>query len=218
MDVASILTLVLLALFLALQPWSLLAAILLVTSPGGLAKELAFVAGWMCALTAVAVATVLASPNVAQTSTTSATQSSIELVVGLMLGGWLLLRWRRPKQPGTDRQPSWMAKLDKMTPLFAFGLGAFLPTYAVVVAGVSEMLSSGLSQASLLVVALAWVLLASSGVVSPLAVLVNDRDRAPEIYQRWRAWIVAHSRAVLTSVGIAVSAVLILKGLVGLVG
>jgi hypothetical protein len=45
---------------------------------------------------------------------------------------------------------------------------------------------------------------------------VVDRDHAPETYQRWRAWITAHSRAVLYGVGGFVSLVLVVKGVVGL--
>ena len=52
MDLASVLTLALLALFLAVQPWSVLAAILLVTARGGLKKELAYVGGWVTILAA----------------------------------------------------------------------------------------------------------------------------------------------------------------------
>ncbi|HEY5187122.1 MAG TPA: GAP family protein [Actinomycetes bacterium] len=218
MDLAAVLTLALLALFLAVQPWSVLAAILLVTARGGVKKELAYAGGWVVALAVVAVVTVLVYPNVPQTSTTSQGHAVVELAVGLFLGGWLLRRWRHPRDAGTDSQPSWMARLDTMSPLLAFGLGAFLPTYAVVVAAVSEMLSSGLAQGWLLVAALGWVLVASTGVASPLLVLVTDRDHAPQTYQRWRVWIVAHSRAVLYGVGGLVCLVLVTKGIVGLLG
>jgi threonine/homoserine/homoserine lactone efflux protein len=217
-DLASVLTLALLALFLAAQPWSVLAAVLLATARGGMRKELAFVGGWITALAAVAAATVLAYPDVAHTSTSSRGLAAVEVAAGLVLGGWLATRWRHPKDPGTDRQPSWMGRLDAMSPRLAFGLGVFLPTYAVVVAAVSEMLSSGLTRGWLLVVAVAWVLFASAGVASPLMVLAIDRDHAPETYQRWRSWIVGHSRAVLYGVGALVCLVLVGKGVAGLVG
>ena len=216
MDVGSLLTLVLLALFLAVQPWSLLTAVLLVTAHGGLVKECAFVSGWIAALAGVAVVTVLVYPSVPQTSTTSQLQAGVELVVGLLLGGWLLWRRRHPKEAGTPGQPSWMGRLDTMSPVLAFGLGAFLPTYAVVVAAVSEMISSGLAQQWLLLVALAWVLLASAGVASPLLVLLRDREQAAATYERWRVWILAHSRAILYSAGGLVSLLLVAKGIVGL--
>lgn len=111
-----------------------------------------------------------------------------------------------------------MACLDTMSPLLAFGLGAFPPKHAVVVAAVSEMLSIGLAQGWLLVAALGWVLVASTGVASPSLVFVTDRDHPPQTYQRWRVWIVAHSRAVLHAVGGLVCLVLVTKGIVGLLG
>jgi hypothetical protein len=70
----------------------------------------------------------------------------------------------------------------------------------------------------LLIVALVWVLLASTGVASPLIVLLKDRERAPQTYRRWRAWILAHSRAVLSVVGGLVCLVLLVKGVIGLLG
>jgi hypothetical protein len=217
-DHASVLTLALLAIFLAVQPWSVLAAVLLATARGGTRKELAFVGGWVTALAAVALATVLVYPDLPGTSTASRSRAAVELAAGLALGSWLLRRWRHPKDPGTDNQPSWMGRLDAMSPLLAFGLGAFLPSYAVVVAAISEMLSSGLPRGWLVVVAGGWMMLGSAGVASPLVVLVVDRDHAPETYQRWRSWIVGHSRAVLYAVGALVCVVLVGKGIAGLVG
>ena len=211
------LTLGLLALFLAVQPWSLLAAILLVTSTRGTKKEIAYVAGWLTALTVVATVTVVAYPGVQKSSSSSDTQAAVNLAAGLALGGLLLLRWRRPQDPGTSSQPSWMGRLDTMSAPVAYGLGAFLPTYAVVVAAVSQMLSSGLTQRWLVVAAAAWVLTASAGVAAPLIVLATDGDGAPATFQRWRAWIIANSRTILYAAGGLVSVVLVGKGIAGLV-
>jgi len=211
-----VLTLALLAFFLAVQPWSLLAAILLVTSTDGVKKESAYVAGWLSALTVVAAVTVVFYPGVQDNSSASTTQSAVTLATGLILGGLLLLRWRKPQDPGTASQPSWMGRLDTMSGPAAFGLGAFLPTYAAVVAAVSQMLSSGLTQGWLIVAAALWVLTASSGVASPLFVLLTDRSNAPATYQRWRALIVANSRTILYAVGGLVSVVLVAKGIVEL--
>ena len=219
MELASVLTLGLLAAYLAAQPWSVLAAILLVTARDGVKKECAFVAGWLAVLVAIAIGTVVAYPDVPKSGTSSTARSAVELAVGVLLGGWLLLRWRRPqvtKQGAEPTQPTWMRRLDGMSPLLAFGLGAFLPSYVVVVAAVTEMISSGLSTGWLAVAAFAWVLVASAGVAAPLLVLVTNREGAPETYLRWRSWILAHSRAVLYAAGAVVSVVLAVKGLVGL--
>jgi threonine/homoserine/homoserine lactone efflux protein len=215
-NVAPVLTLILLAFFLAAQPWSVLAAILLVTARGGVRKEIAFAAGWVLALTAVAVATVVLYPEVPKASTSSQGFAWADIAVAIVLGLWLLWRWRRPTDPGAAKQPAWMARIDNMSAILAFALGAFLPTYIVVAAAISQLLSSGLSDGWLVVVAAAWVILASAGVAAPLAVLIIRRDDAPLTYQRWRSWIELHSRAVLFSVGGIVCIVLAVKGLIGI--
>ena len=162
MDVASVLTLALLALFLAAQPWSVLAAVLLVTARrwveegACLRRRLGLRPRGCRGGDVVGLSGLLAHVD------GQPGHAAVELAVGLLLGGWLLTRWRHPKDPGTNSQPSWMGRLDAMSPLLAFGLGAFLPTYAVVVAAVSEMLSSGLTRGWLAAVAAAWVVLASS--------------------------------------------------------
>lgn len=217
MDLGSVLSLGLLAVFLAVQPWSVLAAILLVTTRDGTKKEIAYVGGWVTVLLALAIGTVLVYPNIPDNSTASQSRAAVELAIGVVLGAWLARRWRHPKDAGSEKQPTWMGKLDTMSPLLAFGLGAFLPSYAVVVAAISEMLSSGLSQGSLLVAALAWVALASAGVASPLWVRIRDPEHAEDTYARWRDWVVGHSRMVLYSVGGLVAVVLTVKGIVGLV-
>jgi hypothetical protein len=216
MDLASVLTLTLLAAYLAAQPWSFLAAILLVTARGGVKKECAYVAGWVVALAVVAIGTVIAYPDVPKGGTSSQARSGVELAVGVLVGGYLLVRWRRPRPTQQTGEPAWMRRLDGMSPLLAFGLGAFLPSYVVVVAALTEMISSGLSHGWLAFAAFVWVLVASAGVAAPLLVLVINRAGAPETYQRWRSWILAHSRAVLYAAGALVSLVLAIKGLVGL--
>jgi hypothetical protein len=46
-----------------------------------------------------------------------------------------------------------------------------------------------------------------------LAVLVTRRDRAPEVYAGWRAWILAHNRAVTYGMGAMIAVILVGKGL-----
>jgi hypothetical protein len=103
-----------------------------------------------------------------------------------------------------------------MSLLPAFVLGAFLPNYAVVVAAVGNVVQAGLSQAWATVVLILFIVVASAGVSAPLLVLVFRREDAPEIYQRWRAWLIEHGHALLTIVLAVVAVVLVAKGIVGL--
>jgi hypothetical protein len=220
-DVASLLTLLLLALALAVQPWSILAAVLLIASEGGVAKAMAYVAGWVLALVAVAIATIALYPQTPKVASSSPWTSWVQIAAGVALGGWLLVRSRTQVTAKSDpepasSQPRWMARLDSMSLLPAFVLGAFLPNYAVVVAAVGNVVQAGLSQARATVALILFIVVASAGVAAPLLVLVFRREDAPEIYQRWRAWLVEHGHALLTTVLAVVSVVLMAKGIVGL--
>ena len=240
MDVASLLTLLLLALALAIQPWSVLASVLLIASTGGVPKALAYVAGWVLALAAVAAATIALYPATPKVASSSPWTSWVQIGAGVALGGWLIMRSRRPvavspapQQPGSppanspansarpgspapSPQPKWMARLDSMSVWPAFVLGAFLPNYAIVVAAVGNIIQAGLSQAEAALALSVFILVASAGVAAPLLVLVFRREDAPAIHQSWRAWLVARGQWLLTVVLTVVAVVLIAKGIIGL--
>ena len=224
-NVASLLTLLLLALALAVQPWSVLAAVLLVTSERGVAKTMSYVAGWVLALAAVAAATIALYPAEPKAAAGAALTSWVEIAAGTALGAWLLRRRRLDsaepdEQPrGTQppgSQPKWMARLDSMSLFPAFVLGAFLPNYAVVVAAVSNVVQAGLTQTQAAVVLILFIAVASAGVAAPLLLLVFRREDAPRIYGTWRAWLIANGQRVLTVVLAIVAVLLITKGVIGL--
>ena len=204
-------TLLLMALALAAQPWSVLAGIILVATRGGLAKEVAYVVGWIAALSAVMAITVAMAPDTPSTSGSTATAAA-EICLGLLLAGVLSVRWRRTAGIPAPA-PSWMGRLDAMPWILALVLGGFLPNYFIVVAAATEMLQIGLTGAALTAAGMVFVLVASLGVAAPLAVLVVRRDRAPEVYAGWRTWILANNRTVTYGMGAFVAVVLVLKGL-----
>jgi hypothetical protein len=216
-NVASLLTVLVLALALAVQPWSVLAAVLLVASKGGVAKDMAYVAGWVLALVVVAVATVALYPDTPKVAASSPWVSWVQVGSGIALGGWVLVRSRRPVAAGSDAQPQWMARLDSMSPAAAFVLGAFLPNYVIVVAAVGNVIQAGLPQARAAIVMLLFIVVASAGVAAPLLLLVFRGEEAPGIYQGWRTWLTSHGQALVSVVLAVVSVVLLLKGVVGLV-
>ena len=216
MSAASLATMALFAIGLAIQPWSVLAAIVLVATRRGVIKEIAYTLGWVIALSVVAALTVYFASDLPSMSSSKAA-SAVELVLGALLALLLVVRWRRPVATRDSPEPSWMSRLDKMPWVFAFALGAFLPNYVFVVGGVTEMLQVDWAGATLLIGIAAFVCVASLGVAAPLGVLVFRHGHATEIYASWRAWIIGHSRAVSFGT-IGVLAVLLLaKGLVGLI-
>ena len=127
-------TLPLLASALAVQPWSVLAPVLLVTAEGGVAKTMAYVAGWVLALAATALATVSLYPETPKVASSSQWVTWVQLAAGVALGGWLLVGMRRPVAATSDAQgrgtqplssqPKWTARLESMTPPPAFAFAS----------------------------------------------------------------------------------------------
>ena len=216
MDIASVATLVLLAAALAAQPWSVLASVLLVTSERGLAKVVAYVAGWTCALAVVAALTVAFYPEAPKATSTSPVLSWIELLAGFVLAAYLVVRSRRPVTAEPAREPKWMDRINSISLAAAFVLGAFLPNYVLVVAAVDELLKSDLSQGRMAFAAIVFVILSSLGVAAPLLVLVFRRQDAAQIYAGWHTWLVAHAQVVVAAVLWLLAVILFVKGVVGL--
>lgn len=217
MTAASCITLVLMALALAAQPWSVLAGILLVTSTRGVLKETLFVLGWVGALSVVFAISVSLYPGTPGQSTSQTPLHIGEIVLGIVLGIMLLSRWRQPPLTERATEPKWLAKLDDMSPPLALVLGAFLPNYVVVVAAAGQVLQLSYSTGVLVAIAIGFVLLASVGVAAPLGVRVFRARDAQSIYAGWREWLIANSRAVTYATGGVVAVVLVIKGIVGLV-
>jgi hypothetical protein len=215
-DVASLLTLLLLAGALAAQPWSVLASVLLVTSDRGVAKVVAYAAGWAGALLVVAAVTFAAHPDGSRSASTSPLLSWVELGAGVALSAYLVVRLRRPRRPAQTKQPRWMDRLNSMSLPAAFVLGAFLPNYVIVVAAVNEMLEADLTPGGLAFAAVAFVLVSSLGVGAPLLVLAFRRGDAEPVYRSWRTWLTAHGETVVMVVLTMVVVVLLAKGAVGL--
>jgi hypothetical protein len=210
---ATVLVLLALALVLALQPWSVLAGLLLVVSRRGLLKASLFLSGWVLALTVVAVGSLLMAPMVSSGSSRGLAWA--EVVVGLGALATLGWRWRRPS-PASGAEPAWMARLDTMRPVWAFVLGGFLPNYVIVVVAMGEIAAAGWAAPTPAIATTMFIAVASLGAAVPLLVLAVRRDRAPELLGRWREWLLMHNRAVLFGVGALLAVVVVVQGIIGL--
>jgi hypothetical protein len=162
MDPASLAALLLMALALAAQPWSVLAGIVLVATHGGVVKEIAYVVGWIAALSTVMALSVALAPDTPRTSTPSTSAGAVvEIALGVALAVMLAVRWHR-SSGSTTPVPSWMGRLDSLPWILALALGAFLPNYFIVVAAVTEMLQVGLAGTSLAAMGVLFIVVASA--------------------------------------------------------
>ena len=143
-----VLDLVIIGLAIALQPVRIVAFILILAAEKGVRKGLAFILGWLACLVVVigivAVATGGTPPHPHTAPSTAA------LVVKAVLGiGLILVAVRQQRRRGHPRkQPTWMARLDSLSPWAAAGLGVFLQPWTLVAAGAATVVQAKLSGAA----------------------------------------------------------------------
>lgn len=201
-----------LAVIVGISPSIVLAAVLVLVADQGRAKAIALALGWFVALAVVAGVSLVAAHDLrfARGGTHAKVLDLIDLVGGLALvvtGVVWAVRVRRA-QP---KDPRWLQRLDSMPAAGAFLLGAFLPPYVLVVAGVSEIVRHDRAVGTRAIAALLFIVIGSIGAVTPVAIAFVARD--PErILHRWRVWIVAHWRTVVITILIVGGVYLVAKG------
>jgi threonine/homoserine/homoserine lactone efflux protein len=203
-----------LALVVAVFPVPVVAAVLLVGSKRGRAKCLVFVLAWFLGLGLVsAIGLLLADGADATDGDAPATWVALLL---LITGGAFLVaalaKWRgRPRRGEEPSMPGWMRSIDELTlakaGLTGFALTALNPkNVALAVAAAAEIAAFGLHVEEQIAVAFAFVVVASLGVLSPLVVAVAAGSRSHAVLDRLEGWL-ARNNAVVMSVLLAAVAV-----------
>jgi hypothetical protein len=145
-----VIDLVLIGFAMALYPVALTIFILIVASDKGLRKGAGFIFGWLLALAAVAAVTISATGN---SPPAGGTSPSIGILVAKLVLGFLLLgiaerqrrRMGQPRPP--KKEPTWRARIDEMSAVFAIGLGAFFQPSVLVVTAAATITGAKLSSA-----------------------------------------------------------------------
>ena len=188
-----VLDLVIIGLAITLEPLTLVAFILILAARKGTWKGLAFILGFMASVVAVIAAVLLttgANPPRQHTAPSTAV-----LVVKALLGVlliWIGLRQRR-KRGQPRKPPTWMARLDRMSPVAAVGFGAFMVPWSLVAIGAATVVQAGLSTPGDWLALVMFCLLATStfGVMEIYAVFSPEAAQAR--LGRVRTWIDKHT-------------------------
>jgi hypothetical protein len=157
-----VLDLVIMGLAITLEPITLVAFILILAAQKGTRKGLAFILGWLACLVAVVAAVVLVTggkpPQPSTAPSTAALAVKAALGVVLIVFGLRQRRRRgRPRKP-----PTWMARLDHLSPWAAAGLGVFLQPWTLVAAAAATVVQAKLSSAGDYLTLVLFCLLATS--------------------------------------------------------
>jgi len=207
---------VLLAFTIGLSPLAALASLLLLSSENGTRKAIALAIGWISAVAFVGFGTLYLEGQV--DSGSGSASSTVTAVIDILLGFAALFaafRVRRQEQHGGKKTPKWLSRLDNMPPLPALILGAFLPPYALAVAGANNILKD-YSNASAQYAAMAvFTLVGSLDVLVPLLVVLTSRHPEP-LLAKWRALLLEHWPKVLLWLFFVIGLYLIAKGVYAL--
>jgi threonine/homoserine/homoserine lactone efflux protein len=192
------------ALGVAISPLPIIATVLMLLSARAKATAPAFAAGWMLGVAAVLVVVQLVvGPDGLDTSSTSDTTFWIKLIMGVLFLLLALRTWQHRPKPGQPAEPpTWMATLDKISPVIAFGLGAALSSVnpknlALAVTGGVAIASNDLTTTQTVVATLTFVVVASLLVAGPVIAFLIAGDRMARPLGSLKSFMEDHNAAIM---------------------
>jgi threonine/homoserine/homoserine lactone efflux protein len=189
----------------AVSPPAIIAIILILATPRGRPNGLLFTLGWVLGLAVLgAIMLAIGSAGGASAHHHPATWvGALHLALGVLLVLFGALEWRRrPRDPAQAQLPTWMAAIDRFTPLKALGLGLALsaanPKNApLTISAGASISSAGIPVPQQIVTLAIFVIIASLAVVAPVVVYLIMDERAKSMLGSWRDWAVRHNTAVI---------------------
>jgi hypothetical protein len=192
-----VLDLLLIGLGITLEPFPLIAFLLILSSEKGTRKGLAFILGWLACLVVVIGAVVLltgGNPPAPSTAPSTAVLA-IKLALGVVL---ILYAVRQERRRGRPRKtPAWMARLDGFSAWSAAGLAAFLQPWALVAAGAATVSQAKLSNVWEWLILLLFCLLATSSFLYLELSAAFRPAAADALIKKLRNWLDTHQDLVI---------------------
>lgn len=211
------------ALAVMLNPFPVIAMVLLMASARGRRRGAAFTCGWMLGLSAqMALVLTFTNSTDAADGTSSALVDWLRVVVGALMIVWAAKKWGSRPRPGEEVVlPNWMAKIESVGVLGAFlvGLGLagvnpknFALTMAAA-ASITDLVSAGHDSVR---AAIVFVLLSSLSVVGILVFHVVGGSRATEPLQELKRFMVTNNAVLIMLVLLLLGAKILGDGLAAL--
>jgi threonine/homoserine/homoserine lactone efflux protein len=207
---------------IALSPFPVIAVVLVVSSPGGRTKGLAFLAGWLVGLGLLTALCVAVLEGTDDSTGSRAVVDWLRLLLGaaLVYGAWV--KWRSRPAPGVEPAlPGWMASIDGMSVAGAGRLGGLLGgvnpknlAFAVAAGStIAELVEAGGSQ---VLAAAVFVALSSLTVLGLVAARLLAGERADATLDGVRVFMVRNANVITMVVFVILGAMVAGEGLAGL--
>ena len=210
------------AIGVAISPVPIIAVILMLFSQRARVNGPAFLAGWVIALAALSTIVYVVSHdgNVATSSTASDSVSWGKIVLGVALLALARRNWRKRPAPGEEAaMPKWLASVESVSPVKAFGLAVLLaavnPKNLILTLGAAAGLAQvqGLSTTDAVVAIAVFVVIASLTIAGPVLYALFGGEKAKASLDSAKAWLTTHNAAVMAVLFLVFGVDLIAKGL-----
>jgi hypothetical protein len=202
----------------AISPLPIVAVILMLFSPAPARNSLAFLAGWLAALTVVNVL-VLAVGFEGDDGDPSLVGAVLILIIGVIFLLLAVKQWRgRPRGDAEPSLPRWMHAIDDFSAAKSFGLATLLggvnpKNLGLAVAAATSISGSGLGMGEQAVVVAFFVVVASVTIALPIGYYLLAGSRAENTLAAARGWLTANNNTVMTVLFVVLGAKVLGEGL-----
>jgi hypothetical protein len=210
-----IVSLILPALAIALNPVPIIAVVTLLSSDHGKRNASAFIASVFAVMLTVGVLTIFVLGAKSSQSSATTGQAAAQTLFGLIFLALFALQWRA-KPSATDEAPGWMRMIDKAGMVAAVVMALALTNYALLAAGAGKIRAAGVGTTQQAEALAFFVLLAVSTVVAPLVLYLVRPVWASEQLGRLKVWLTKHNRVILMIVFGLMGALFTAQGMVNL--
>ncbi len=198
------LDLVLIGLGITLNPFPVMAFILVLSAERGVLKGLAFVLAWLACLVVVIGCVLLFTggkpPELDSTPSTGALAAKLAIGVGLVgYGVYVRRRGVRPRRDRADR-----AGRRAVSAWAAAGLAVLLQPWGLVAAGAATVMKADLSHATTWLALMVFCLLASSALLAMELYATFRPGRAQARLIAFRRWMTEHQDQAIVSLSLIV--------------
>jgi hypothetical protein len=212
------------ALVIALSPIPIVAVIAMLFSKRAIANGLAFLVGWIVGVAGcLTLLTVVAeSGDLGSEGAPSTTAVVLRFLLGALLLAGAVKKWRGRPRPGDDvSMPGWMARVDGVGPVRAFGLAVILggvnpKNLLMNIAAAAVLASEELSGADQALTIALYTAVASASVALAVGYRVFAGERGAATLERMRGWLAANEAAVMAVILLLLGVKLVGDAITGL--
>lgn len=201
----------------ALSPIPIIGVVLMLGTPRARSNGPAFIAGWIAGLAVVGTIVLLVSSgaDASEQGEPADWVSVLDLLLGILLAVVAVRHWRdRPRGTEETALPKWMQTIDRFTAgraaAFGITLSAINPKNLLLAIGAASAIAQTGASAGRQAVALAiFIVIATLGVGTPVALYFALGERSKHILDDLKAWMARNNAAIMTVICLVIAAKLV---------